>query len=226
MFTKNTGLFLGICFIILGLFLILENYYFRYLEVEYLFAAISAVLAFLFYSKYFGKGKKWYGLVLGSVFLFLTITFYVEANYIHEEIIGISALIIIGCSFLTVFLRNTDHWWAIIPAGVMLTNGVAALADYYHWMHYGDDQGVVFLLGFSITFGVLYLLKNENRKLGWAIYPAIVFLVLSAIVGLANSYYLVDEFFLPAILIFFGSLLIYKSLVYKKKNNDNQIELS
>jgi hypothetical protein len=78
----------------------------------------------------------------------------------------------IGLGFLAVWLTDTDRerWWALIPAGVLLTLGVVAIYD--EWLGgRGDVGGTLFFLGLAATFAALYLLPSVRQS--WAIWPAL-----------------------------------------------------
>ena len=78
----------------------------------------------------------------------------------------------IGLGFLAVWLSDEkrDRWWALIPAGVLLTLGVVAVYD--EWLGgRGDVGGTLFFLGLAATFAALYLMPSVNQS--WAIWPAL-----------------------------------------------------
>jgi hypothetical protein len=78
----------------------------------------------------------------------------------------------IGLGFLAVWLsdQKRERWWALIPAGVLLTLGVVAVYD--EWLGgRGDVGGTLFFLGLAATFAALYLMPSVNQS--WAIWPAL-----------------------------------------------------
>jgi hypothetical protein len=76
----------------------------------------------------------------------------------------------IGLGFLAIWLTDDERWWALIPAGVLMTLGVVATYD--EWLGRGGDfGGTLFFLGLAATFAALYLLPRVNQS--WAIWPAL-----------------------------------------------------
>lgn len=76
----------------------------------------------------------------------------------------------IGLGFLAIWLTDDERWWALIPAGVLMTLGVVATYDEW-WGRGGDFGGTLFFLGLAATFAALYLLPRVNQS--WAIWPAL-----------------------------------------------------
>jgi hypothetical protein len=75
-----------------------------------------------------------------------------------------------------VYFRQPDHWWAIIPGGVLLTLGFAsALSEAFAIV----ETGGVFFVGLGLTFLFVALLA----KMKWAYIPATVLLMLGFFLG-------------------------------------------
>ncbi len=79
----------------------------------------------------------------------------------------------IGLGFLAIWLTDAERerWWALIPAGVLLTLGVVASYDEMLDGRGGVFGGTLFFLGLAATFAALYLLPSVNQS--WAIWPAL-----------------------------------------------------
>ncbi len=82
----------------------------------------------------------------------------------------------IGIGFVALFVRDERRWWAVIPAGVLLTLGLVAVYD--DWLFPGTDLGgTLFFLGLAATFAFLYL--HPRIQQAWAIWPALALGVLA-----------------------------------------------
>ena len=99
-----------------------------------------------------------------------------------------------GAGFALVYRNHPRHWWAVIPAGVLLTLALVAGID----MVSRFDPGPVLFLGFAATFGYLYRIGRR-----WAIYPALVAAVI-AVMSLSFT----GGWLLPVILIGVGAYLL------------------
>ncbi len=86
----------------------------------------------------------------------------------------------IGLSFFLIYLTQRQQWWAMIPAGVMLSVAVTAFLSAL--MKNGELPAAALFLGLSATFGTLYFspLDGAGRQ-KWAIYPALATLGLALI---------------------------------------------
>ncbi len=107
----------------------------------------------------------------------------------------------LGLAFGLVWRENERRWWAVIPAGTLLSLGLTALID---GVTRGDTAGVVFLLGLAATFYVLTRLTVEPQA--WAIYPAIGLALLAVMTATVSGGWL-----LPLAFIAIGAYLLWRS---------------
>ncbi|MCL5111080.1 MAG: hypothetical protein M1401_19865 [Chloroflexi bacterium] len=112
----------------------------------------------------------------------------------------------IGLSFLVIYLDNRLFWWAIIPAGTLLT---LALVAGLGVASRGVEAGGVFFLGLGLTFLALYYAPvTQPRQTRWAIIPAIVLIIMGAFVYVASTQLI--AYFWPLILIGLGLWLFLR----------------
>lgn len=105
----------------------------------------------------------------------------------------------IGLAFLLIFLSNFKNWWALIPAGVLLSLAAMLLL--------GFESGGIFLIGLGLTFGVLGFIPTEHGRMRWAFIPAVVLIVIGIFVSLVV--YDLFAVLWPLALIAGGLLIIY-----------------
>jgi hypothetical protein len=183
--------------------------------VESLFFAVlfaAAGAAFLYW--FSTDREKWWALIPGFVLLGLAAVISIEGLF-RGDTGGLSGGVFlgsIGLGFLAVYLVKRDFWWALIPAGVMVTLGVvAATSNVAH----GNLSGGLFFLGLAATFGMLYFVPTVQGPQKWAAIPAIILAalgVLSLLESVANLSYI-----LPAALIVVGAYLLWRAFAQGKK---------
>ncbi len=116
----------------------------------------------------------------------------------------------IGVGFLLVFLFHQENWWALIPAGTLLTLTVVALLD--ESSSKIDSDGVLFL-GLGLTFALVALLRVPQGNLRWAWIPAgILFLIGLIVLGASVD---VINYVWPAVLILAGGLLVLRTVLHR-----------
>jgi hypothetical protein len=114
----------------------------------------------------------------------------------------------IGLAFLIVYLLDHERWWALIPAGTMLTLAVvAAISQALP----GMETGGVFFLGLGLTFAVVALLPTSAGRMTWAWIPAGV-LALMGLLLMAAADSLIGYLW-PLIIILAGGFLILRTLL-------------
>jgi hypothetical protein len=86
----------------------------------------------------------------------------------------------LGLGFAAAWLTDRARWWAIIPAGTLITLGVVARPA-GSWPN--SDQGWLLFLGLALTFGLVYLDPRAAPRRSWALYPAAGLLVIALLIG-------------------------------------------
>ncbi len=114
-------------------------------------------------------------------------------------------LVMLGLGFLGVWVSDPTrkNWWAIIPAGVLMTLGV--ISSYDALTRWEDRaEGPMLFLGLAATFAALYLLPSVRQR--WAIWPALG-LTLVALLTVGS----VGGWLVPIALIIVGVILYLRS---------------
>jgi hypothetical protein len=135
---------------------------------------------------------------------------YILAMATSGNLAGVAALGFPALAFGVVYLvRPKRSWWSIIPGGILAS---VALLVLFEEIFPGWDGVAVMFLGFAATFTVLYLLPAQRGGQRWALYPAIVWIVLTV---LSNDPSGDSGFFLPLVLIGAGVMIL---LWWRRKN--------
>lgn len=198
----------GALLILGGVMFLLQNL--GVFEFGDLFWALLFGLAGLFFISVFIQNQaNWWALIpgftLASIGLLIALSRLSPAT---ADILG--GLIIlggIGASFLVIYLVDRRNWWAIIPAGVLLTLAViASLSDAIP----GLETGGILFIGIGLTFVLLGMLPGQQGQLRWAWIPAGILLVMG-ILFMAAAGELI-AYIWPLALILGGGLLILRTL--------------
>ena len=173
---------------------------------DFQWAIILGIAGLGFLSVYITDRNHWwalfpaFGLIIGGVVLFLEKAF----PALPDDVGGAIAMSGIGLAFLLIFLSNHANWWALIPAGVLISSAAALLISGFAPEL---ESGGVFLIGLGLTFGLIGFVPTEQGRMRWAYIPALALTVIGALILLAS----INLFTLiwPLALIAAGLLIIY-----------------
>jgi hypothetical protein len=147
-------------------------------------------------------------LILGGVLYLLETLGVIDiGGYYGAIIIGLG-----GAFFLSIFITNRANWWALIPAGTLLSLAIAVgFGNYLN----GAGVGGIFLVGLGLTFAVIALIPTPKGRMWWAWIPAAIL----GVIGLIASATTIDiiKFIWPAVLILGGLMLLFYSLRLRGK---------
>lgn len=110
-------------------------------------------------------------------------------DLLDGDIMGSFVLVLVAAPFLAVYLRNREHWWALIPSFILFAIALMLLLTTLNVL--GDDLIAPFILyAIAIPFLVVYFRnKKENW---WALIPAYAMIVIGTMVGLIETRILGD----------------------------------
>ncbi|HEY5571899.1 MAG TPA: hypothetical protein VIK64_02695 [Anaerolineales bacterium] len=91
---------------------------------------------------------------------------------------------IAGLGFLTVFIGDRQHWWALIPGIILLAIGSLIFLDAVSPQATERLGGVIVLGGIGLAFLIVYLVNRANW---WALIPAGVMFTLAAVALLEGT---------------------------------------
>jgi hypothetical protein len=172
----------------------------------FIFAASGAIFLYFFWI----NRQQWWALIPGFTTLGLAALILIAEYGPQDWDEWAAALFLasIALSFLVIYILNREHWWAIIPGGVLLS--VAALVGLSS-ITSGDELIVaVFFFGIALTFGVLAFLPSPAGRMRWALIPGGVMLVMSIIfLAIAVQGF---KFVWPAAIVILGLYVLYRAL--------------
>lgn len=198
----------GALLILGGVMFLLQNL--GAFELGDLFWALLLGLAGLFFfSIFFTSRANWWALIPG--FTLLSVAILIALDRLAPRLAGLfgGSIVLagIGLSFLVIFLLDRGNWWAVIPAGVMLTlTVVAALSEYLPDL----ETGGIFFLGLALTFALVALLPNPAGRMVWAWIPAGILGVMGLLLFIGGAGLI--NYAWPVALILGGGYLVLRTL--------------
>ena len=196
----------GISLLLLGGLLLLQS--FGIIPEGDWFWSIPFILAGIgFLTVFLNQKSNWWAVIPGVVLLDLGLiivlgVFFPKFSNIYSGAIFLGG---IGLSFVLVYLMQKRNWWAVIPAGVLITLAVVTLVS--EWGFF--DAGAVFFLGLAATFALLAILPTGPVRMKWPWYPAGALLVLGAVISIGAESML--GLLWAVVLILVGGYLLLRS---------------
>jgi hypothetical protein len=197
----------GTLLILTGVVFLLQNL-FNFELSGYFWGILLGLVGLFFISVFMSRRAAWWALIPGFALLGVSATILVSTVFprIGEIFGGVFVLGGIGVAFVAVYLFDQRNWWAVIPAGVMLTLSAIVLLDQ---MLGGFGSGGVLFLGFGLTFAVVALLPTPHGKMNWAWYPAGILFVMGILISAAAEN--LFGYIWPIALILAGLILVYRA---------------
>jgi len=144
------------------------------------FGAAGAVFLYLFLTR---VHTHWWAAIPGFTLLGLAALLFYDrfAPPFFADLGAAVFLAAIGAGFIAIFFTNRQHWWAIIPGGVLFSvAGVVVVAN--SGVDVLNPASVLFI-GIGCTFGLLGLMSTYlNTNLRWAYIPAAVMLIMGIVI--------------------------------------------
>ena len=155
--------------------------------------------------------ERWWALIPGTTLIGLGLVMALSAiaPAFAAAVSGTIFLGAIAVGFAAVYLVRPGFWWALIPAGALLT--LAVLAGIGAQIA-GPLAGMVLFGGLALTFGLVAIAPPDAPR-RWALVPAGVLLAMAALslAGNATAFNIMG----PALLILSGLTLLYRALRHK-----------
>jgi len=197
----------GILLIALGVLFLLNNFGILGFDWELYIGPSFAIIGIVFLLVFLTNTDAWWALIPGFGLIGIgTIVFMGQSfSTVAERWGGAIFLGLLGLAFVLIYITHTEHWWAIIPGGVLLAlAGVTLVPDY------DALAGGIFFTGLAVTFGLVYILPKPGGRSTWALYPAGILLLIGILVilGATNLINLVW----PAVLLIAGGYTLLKAL--------------
>ena len=186
----------------------------------FLLTAVAFLLVFLRdRGQWWALLVTWTALGLAAVVFMQTRTFAgLDLTWLNwsPHMQGLVFLASVALGFFFVWLANVRTlWWALMTAG--LTAGVCVPAASRVYGFSDEIAAAALFLVAGLTFFLLWLIRNDENKLGWAIYPAAVLVPFSAFLYLILLWRGHEEITLSLMFIILGLIFIAASFFSRKR---------
>lgn len=175
------------------------------------FIASGAIFLYFFWN----NREHWWALIPGFALIGLGGLIAIS-EYGPRELENLAATLFlgsIGLSFLIIYAINREHWWAIIPGGVLMS--LALMVGLEELLGDGELVVSIFFIGMALTFGVVALIPTPSGRMRWAWIPAGVLFVMGVIFfGIAVASF---KYIWPAGIIVAGLYILYRTLVKQER---------
>jgi hypothetical protein len=212
---KRVRLAAGVLLVAVGVLVLLQN-----LDVirsglsllwSLLFLAGGAIFTYL----YFKDRANWWAIIPGFTLLGLGVLILLSWAWpgIGDTLGTTLFLGAIGASFFVIYANHREHWWPIIPGGVLITVAFSTLLE--DLLRPAFDTGSLVLIGIGVTFLLVYLLSPSEKRLTWALYPAGILAAIGVIIGISTSPLM--TFVGPVVLLAIGVYMVYRAVTARPK---------
>jgi hypothetical protein len=173
---------------------------------EWIGAGLFFTLAMIFFLVYLSKHANWAAIV---AFVMFVLSFLpLLAMTTRPEISGVLFFLAISLPFLFIYFRSAEHWWAIIPAGIMLTMAILiAIILLTGTPSTGLDPHIanaIIFAGMAFTFAIVGLRHHRSWALMLAVLVVLIAIMATFIHNPSNSWAL--------FVVATGICLIYNAL--------------
>lgn len=201
---RRMNIIWGILLIGIGVITLLQTLGIIVGGLGFVWAIVFGVIGATFVWTFITDRSRWWALIPACVLLSLAVLAFLQSAMpsLSERWSGALFMGGLSLAFWAVYIVRREFWWALIPAGVLLTLAVVAGME-----DRGVDTAAIFFVGLGLTFAILTLLT----RMKWPLIPATVLVVLGGIIWVGQTALLVYLNTLwPVLLILGGVYLIFR----------------
>jgi len=197
----------GILLIAIGGAILMSNLGLFTIDWELIIGPIFAAGGVIFLLVFLLDKQAWWALFPGFVLIGIGVIIFM-AIYMDAGVMRWGGMVFLGMlslAFLIIYVVHREHWWALIPGGVLLTLSVVTLFP-------GNVilSGGILFFGLALTFFMVYILPNPDGKMTWALYPAGI-LSLVGILAVLGATDLMNYLW-PVVLLAAGGYVLFRAM--------------
>jgi uncharacterized membrane protein HdeD (DUF308 family) len=210
--SRGLSIFIGAILIIGGILFLLANM--NVIDVGSIFwGLILGVIGILFVVVVLQDKRQWWAWIPGLTLLSVGLLIILEET-LPSTSFDLGGVIVpggIGLSFLLIYLTSREHWWAIIPGGVMVSIATMIAFQSVLPANWEDAAVGVFFLGLGLTFLALTRVKTEKGQMKWPLIPGGILLAMGFLfIVLSSAEYLLPYFGAFALIVV-GVFLLWRA---------------
>lgn len=218
--SRNSALVWGAILLGVGIVTLLSNLGIFEKVVPFFWALLFAAGGLGFLYVFLRDTQKHWWAAIPAFALFGLAGTVTVSEYAPSQLASLGGAVFLGglgLGFLAVYLVRREHWWALIPAGTMLSLAATAAVTDSGFAVDSDLGGGIFMLGLGITFLVVALVPGRDGKgRWWAFIPSAVLLIMGVMLLFEATQYLAYMGYVwGAVLVVAGGALLYKALGQK-----------
>lgn len=196
----------GILMVAAGVLFLLGNLEIITVDLDLIIGPIFGIGGLVFLVIFILDTDKWWALFPAFALMAIGIIIFMDNTMPVVSGIWSGAVFLglLGLAFLLIYIFHREHWWAVIPGGVLMTLAMVTLFSDT------DFAGGLFFLGLALTFGLIYFLPKPSGKSPWALYPAVILLAIGVLVTLGEANVL--NYVWPLALLIAGGYVLFRSL--------------
>jgi hypothetical protein len=219
---REKGFIIGVIIISIGLLSLISRFTYIGGFKHIIAAGICFVVGYLFTHSYIKDKRRWWALIVSLLLYFIGFLAVVDLVIdFPDDLAGALFLWLGSAVFGYVYKKNPNNWWAIIPCGILFTLGSIVILDITRLLR-TDQEGIVFLLGLSLTFFYLWSQSSDKHVFRWAKYVGAILLLLTLLVYTESEPWLGTEVVFALLLIVVGVYFIARHR--RKKVAEHQMK--
>lgn len=166
--------------------------------------------------------RSWWAAIPAGALLGLgALIAFVEITTAPDEFGAAMLLAGTGLGFLAVFLRARSHWWALIPAGLLL--GVATIVASVPIVEPGEGTAVVVLALLAAALVAIAVIPIQGRRMLWLLIPAAILGVVAGFLA-RDATEMLEPFnwVSPAAVLVVGLVVVFRTLSRRGAGRQDQ----